>query len=850
MAAIYDKNGSLLTFTGQIPQVSPSFFEENAGLSNKKIFMQEARNNLQFLAPVISRTVNPKEANLDKLYSEKDQKIGWVVITLSRENTKVTQYQAIIATLLIVLIGLTVSILFGLRLSGDLINPLFDIINAVKRIKEGTLDTKLDGKSPGELKNLEDGINSMALSLANSHEEMQRNIKRATRELRHTLQTVERQNVQLDVARKEAVEASEIKSKFLANMSHEIRTPMNGILGFLDLLAKSELNSLQKEYLETIALSSKNLLSIINDILDFSKIESGSLLLENNVFNLHEEIYNCIMLFKPKIIEQQIDFGLKLDPDLPQMVVGDALRFCQILTNLVGNALKFTEKGGVKVEVSLKEITVEKVELIVLVTDTGIGLSKTQIEKLFNAFTQADLSTSRKYGGTGLGLTISKTLIEKMGGQISVVSEPNQGARFSFSVIFNKEPDTQTLAYPRISAPQLIIYDKTHYAGEMLISDLKTCGVRCLICVTETSLIDMVVENPDIDIVMVFNELPDKQKLKQSLIMDLNSFSNANLFLVANSSWNELVEYCQQLGIKNGLNYPYKLHKLTSFLSSSFENISLVEASMTSSSESIANPQAILIVDDNPINLKLLHILLEQKGHKPVDAFSAKEALLLAHEHNFTMILTDVHMPEMDGIELCHELRKNPKYQHIPIIAVTADVVEGQSNALLQEGFDAIQIKPISDMELSELLAHYLNSMSDQRPISNMEASYQKPENTEMLKLIDLEFGASLAGGNMKFAKEMLSAFMDTLTQAIKDIMKAYERNEGKALCERVHKLHGGASYCGVPLLKDTLCLLEKALHHSDFVINVVVLEKYKQFLEVCDKTMQAYQQQYNEGVE
>ncbi|WP_440651668.1 ATP-binding protein [Cysteiniphilum sp. 19S12-1] len=861
MAAIYDTNGDLLTFTGKIPQVNPDFFKENSDLMSKKIFMQEGHKNIQFLAPVISRTVNPKEKSVDKLYTEKDQRIGWVVITLSRENTIMNQYQAIIATLLIVLIGLTVSILFGLRLSGDLINPLFDIINAVKRIKEGALDTKLDGNPPGELKNLEEGVNSMALSLNNAHQEMTRNIKQATRELRHTLNTIERQNIQLDQARKEAIEASEIKSKFLANMSHEIRTPMNGVLGFLDLLAKSNLSPLQREYLETIILSSNNLLSIINDILDFSKIESGNLILEYQPFDLREEITNCMMLFKPKIIEQQIDFGVLLDPQLPQMVMGDALRFCQILTNLVGNALKFTEQGSVCVNVELKATHQHQVEIYIKVEDTGIGLSQAQIDKLFHAFTQADLSTSRKYGGTGLGLTISKTLIEKMHGEIKVKSELDHGACFSFNVFFDKVSAPTIKETKPISVKKLIVYSQSQYAGEMFLAHISLLDIEFIYCDSETTLIDTVVEQDDVDIVLIYNTLPDMQKLKQSLIIDLQSFTQADIFLIANMPLNELFDYTRQLGLKNCLNYPYKLNKLASFLESSLE---LSETKEVATIDDIPNLQAeksILIVDDNPINLKLLHILLETKGYSPVDAFSAKEALSLIEKQNFIMVLTDVHMPEMDGVELCHALRQVDRYRDVPIIAVTADVVEGQGESLLKEGFDAIQIKPIDDTALSELLIHYLgnsdipiqvgNAINDQYAQMNQDQQItdeiiQNNDAGESKKYIDIELASSLAGGNIAFAKEMLSAFMSSLSDAIKEIITAYENNEGKHLRDLVHKLHGGASYCGVPVLKNKLANLEKALQHNNYTIDAIVLEKYEQFITVCDKTIYAYHQ-YNQ---
>ncbi|WP_151193777.1 ATP-binding protein [Cysteiniphilum sp. JM-1] len=867
MAAIYDSDGDLLTFTGRIPQVNPRFFKENSDLISKKIFMQEGHKNIQFLAPVISRTINPKETSVDKLYTEKDQRIGWVVITLSRENTIMNQYQAIIATLLIVLIGLTVSILFGLRLSGDLINPLFDIINAVKRIKEGALDTKLDGNPPGELKNLEEGVNSMALSLNNAHQEMQRNIKQATRELRHTLKTIERQNIQLDQARKEAIEASEIKSKFLANMSHEIRTPMNGVLGFLDLLAKSKLSSLQREYLETIILSSNNLLSIINDILDFSKIESGNLILEHQPFNLREEITNCMMLFKPKVIEQQVDFGVLLDPQLPQMVTGDALRFCQILTNLVGNALKFTEQGSVRVGIELKAIHNEKnekneknaqseqVELYVTIKDTGIGLSSEQIAKLFHAFTQADLSTSRKYGGTGLGLTISKTLIEKMHGEIKVESELGHGACFSFNVFFEQGPSVTIERKKPKSIKKLIVYNQSRYACEMFLAHIALLDIEFICCESETALIDSVVEQDAVDIVLIYNTLPEIQKLKQSLIMDLQSFTQANIFLIANMPLNELFDYTHKLGLKNCLNYPYKPNKLVSFLENSLQLSEKEDVTTATDMPDIMAEKSILIVDDNPINLKLLHILLKTKGYSPVDAFSAKEALSLAQKQKFMMILTDVHMPEMDGVELCHALRQDQRYQNTPIIAVTADVVEGQGESLLQEGFDAIQIKPIDDNALSELLMHYLGS----NELSLQTKNDEKNENFEHICelsnknatvddeiYIDIELASGLAGGNVVFAKEMLAAFMGSLNSAVEEIMSAYENNEGKHLRDLVHKLHGGASYCGVPVLKNKLAQLEKALQHNNYTIDAIVLEKYEQFVMVCDKTIQAYHQ-YNQ---
>ena len=839
MAAVYDVNGQLLTFTGRIPQLTQSFFKQNKNLESKNILHLEGKNSVQFVAPVITRSLNLEDAVQDNAYMDINQRIGWVGVTLSRQRTALNQYQAIIATLLIVLIGLTVSILFGLRLGGDLINPLFYMINAVKRIRDGNLNVAININSPGEMQVLEEGINSMAFSLKNSHQEMQKNIEKATENLRKTLQTIEIQNKELNVARKEAIEASQIKSKFLANMSHEIRTPMNGILGFLDLLDKSELNVDQQEYVGTIYESSKHLLGVINDILDFSKIESGSLVLEQQPFNIVQKIENSIMLFKPEILNKNLDFALCIDRNLPKKVIGDSLRFSQIITNLTSNALKFTETGGVKVDVNMHACTDHTITLSVVIVDTGVGLSDDQKTKLFHAFTQADLSTSRKYGGTGLGLTITKSLIEKMGGHINVESAPNKGASFSFTAKFGRCQASENIDSIKFTTQNVVVYDQTIFAAQAIIKSLNDYSIPHMRFNNEAKLIDYIVAHQAVTVLfLAYSDLPGLDKLYQSLVMDLKAFTKAHIILFANASEVVLKKYAQHWQIADYLNFPYKESKLINILQTKEASVEISPKLQIMPNNKKLSYQfyQVLVIDDNPINLKLLKIFLENLGLNVTISASGFEALQLAKKQNFDLILTDIQMPEMDGVVVCQKLRELAKYKSTPIVAVTADIVDGRDADLLAKGFDAIQIKPISEEKIAQLVLQFIEKkplpIGAVKKVSKIDPS-KKP-------LVDLDLGAELAGGNEAFAKEMLQALLASLPKEQQQIEQAYQANDPKQLKAYVHKLHGGCSYCGVPLLKSAAAKLEALLNNAETLISDEIKASYCALINSIEKTAEA----------
>ena len=356
--------------------------------------------------------------------------LGYIVIHLDRSSAILNQHRAAFYTLITVILGIATCLFFTTRLIRKVTRPIGEMVDAIDSIRRGRLETRLSGQHIGELDELKSGINAMAKSISEYHSEMQDNIEQATGDLRQTLEQIEIQNVELDLAKRRAQEAARVKSEFLANMSHELRTPLNGVLGFSRQLLKTKLTGPQSDQVHTIESSAQTLLDIINDILDLSKLEAGKLTLEQVPFILRDSIDEVMQLLAPTAFQKGLDFAFIIDERVPNDLLGDALRVKQIVTNLVGNAIKFTDSGSIVVRIGLEHVHGDKAVLKLEVKDTGVGISKDQQKELFKAFSQADASTNRKFGGTGLGLIITKNLANEMEGDVGLESEINQGAYF------------------------------------------------------------------------------------------------------------------------------------------------------------------------------------------------------------------------------------------------------------------------------------------------------------------------------------------------------------------------------------------------------------------------------------
>ncbi len=717
--------------------------------------MSTELDTTHFLLPVLGR-----HHSLSGATEPDDERVlGWVELELSHHGTLLRGYRSLFTSLLLIAAGLGVTALLALRMSRAINAPLELISQGVAQLKEGRMETRLPPMGSNELDELASGINRMAETLQSAQEEMQHNIDQATEDVRQNLETIEIQNIELDLARKEALEASRIKSEFLANMSHEIRTPLNGILGFTNLLQKSELSPRQQDYLTTIQKSAESLLGIINEILDFSKIEAGKLVLENLPFNLRDLIQDALTMLAPAAHEKQLELVSLVYRDTPIQLQGDPQRLKQILTNLVGNAIKFTQGGTVAVRAMLEDESDDRAQLRISVQDTGIGLSEEDQQALFKAFSQADNSLSRQAGGTGLGLVISKRLIEQMGGEIGVDSTPGEGAEFWISLSLpksrddNEEPGASWAAGQRVALlePQELTRRSLHH-------QLTDFGLE----VSEFADLDSLQEslrNPppgqlpiSLAVLGVSAAIHPPEELSQSF-WEFERLGCKTLVLCPTT---EQAQYHATLPDEQVEAKPACTRKLQRKLQE------LLQVRPTRSDKPHAmvsgRPPRLLCVDDNPANLLLVQTLLSDLGAQVTAVDSGYAALEVVQRERFDLVFMDVQMPGMDGRQATEAIRRweaEREVSPVPVIALTAHALSNEKRALLQAGMDDYLTKPIDEQQLAQVVLKW-TGLSLGQSLASMSRAPQLGQ----LSVLDPEEGLRLAAGKADLAADMLAMLL------------------------------------------------------------------------------------------
>ena len=766
------------------------------------------------------------------------EEIGMIKSDLEEMRARFGQYAIIVGNVLTA--SLALAFLMSSRLQRGISVPILSLVKTARNVsakKNYSERARNEGgaKTPIELDTLFSGFNEMLAQIQTQDAELQRNrerleerVKERTGELQLEIQERKRTEEQLKAARDEAIEASRVKSEFLANMSHEIRTPMNGVIGMTELALETTLSEEQKEYLDMVKSSADSLLQVINDILDFSKIEAGKFELEAREFSLRDMIGDTLSTVGLRAHEKGLELAWRVDSDVPDGLVGDPGRLRQVIINLVSNAIKFTEEGEVVVKAELDARQNDSSLIHFSVSDTGIGIPTEKLELIFEAFTQVDGSSTRRYGGTGLGLTISSQLVGMMNGKMWIESTAGKGSTFHFLARFGmaRAQDLgRTLADPKeLHNLRVLVVDDNTTNRRILIDTLTHWRMDASEAASGPEALDMIEESRSasrpFQLMILDVNMPDMDGFElASRIQAGNNLAGAKIIMLTSAGRTGDFTRCKEMGIHKYLTKPVKQSDLLLTMVRARERLDEYTASEEPKSPAIAAvgsrtrnaPLTVLLAEDNLINQKLAVRILEKAGHRAVVADNGLETVYAFKKKPYDLILMDVQMPEMGGYEATAVIREQERKRggHIPIIAMTAHAMKGDRKACLDAGMDDYLTKPIDTEKLIDAIDRWAPespSPADESPAKQtgegqIEAtSFETagppddagpPADRTPEAILDMEALMARLDGDKELLAEIAGLFIESSSEALIEIREAIEAGDQKRLERSAHTLKG-----------------------------------------------------------
>lgn len=745
----------------------------------------ENRDELIFYQPLPTRSLNDAQ--------------GYLLLQIPKAQLQLKQQRWLIHIALLTLgcfLAVTLPCLMMLR---RVHQPVRQVMRNLQQLLNGQKAEKVRGGIVQELAQLQQSLNLLSTRFSVQEQEMQQQIEQVTSDLQQSMEQLEVQNIELDFARRKAQEENRQKSEFLAKMSHELRTPLNGVIGFTRQLLKTQLSSNQHDYLTTIQKSANSLLHLVNDVLDFSKLEEGRLSINPEPFSLRDTLNDATELLAANAFDKHLELVLMVEPSCPDDLVADPARFIQVLMNIAGNAIKFTDHGSIVIRVSATLLNEDQLILHCSVQDTGRGISDEQQNQLFQGFSYNDSRSHQS--GSGLGLMISQRLVKAMGGSIGFESKQAEGSTFWFTIkcLRHQISIADSLPLEVLENKSLLYFEPQQHSREAMLTLLHSWGLQVTACATKGQLQQALAQQQHYDIGLIGRTIALNQVNQVLALLKQIKPQCGHTCLLVNTLSPHLRETLLSAGADACLSKPPHLRKLASALALPYlhQNNQADELS-----DQRQGSLKVLTVDDNDANLKLINTLLAEQVEQIDSARDGAEAWHKATQHAYDIIFMDINMPVMDGITACQRIRQSSLNEHTPIIAVTAHAVDGERARLLTLGFNEFLSKPLDENMLQCSLQEYCPTSRQPNTPTNWPAS----------KLVNWPMSLERAGGKCSLMKEMLQMLISSIPPSRAAIQQAITAQDINQLLQHIHKLNGACCYTGVPRLKQLSELLETQL--------------------------------------